>query len=160
MFCITTQLSSGWALNMRHIPDEAPTAGPAADRLGRRKSAVAEDGVPDRGEMVLDLLGVPAVALGRWLDAQRPQQVRRWRAGIAGFPEHRMKALLGQVLKHQVDHAPRVERLSAGCPWLIVGLPAGCLWLIHGITSPVSPDGKGANVTASNGTNDEKTVST
>ena len=34
MFCIRTHLSSGWALNMRHIPDELPTAGPAADRGG------------------------------------------------------------------------------------------------------------------------------
>jgi len=43
---------------------------------------------------------------------------------------------------------------------VIVGLTAGCLWLIHGTTSQISPDGKGASVTASNGTDDAKTVST
>src|SRR5215475_2247573 len=110
--------------------------------------------------MVLDLLGVPAVALGGRLDAQRPQQLGRWPSGIACLPEHRMKALLSQVLEHQIDDAPRVERLSAGYTWLIVGLPAGCLWLVHGTTSQISPDGRGADVTASNGTDDAKTVST
>jgi hypothetical protein len=33
-----------------------------------------------------------------------------------------MQALRGKVLKHQVDHAPGVEGLVAGCPWLADGL--------------------------------------
>jgi hypothetical protein len=86
MFCITTHLSSGWALNMRHIRTKCPGWTGHRPVGGAGKSAVAEDGVPDRGEMILDLLGVPAVALGRWLDAQRPQQVGRWRGRIPRFP--------------------------------------------------------------------------
>jgi hypothetical protein len=113
----------------------APEPPAAAVPVG--KSAVAEDGVPELGEMVLDLLGLLAVTLGTRLDAQRPQQVGRWPAGIAGLPEDRMQSLRGKVLKHQVDHAPGIEGLVYECPWLAEGLAVGCRWLIHGtIISP------------------------
>jgi len=69
---------------------EAPAAGVTRRRDGGGESAVAEDGVPDLGEMVLDLLGLLAVTLGSRLDAQCPQQVSRWLARIAGLAEDRM----------------------------------------------------------------------
>jgi hypothetical protein len=116
---------------------ELPVAGVIRRRDGGGESAVAEDGVPDLGEVVLDLLGLLAVTLGGRLDAQCPQQVGRWPARIAGLPEDRVQALRGEVLKHQVDHAPGVEGLVAESPWLAGGLAVGCPWLIHGtIISP------------------------
>lgn len=115
----------------------ARSAGGARYRGGGGESAVAEDGVPDLGEMVLDLLGLLAVTLGSRLDAQGPQQVGRWPARIARLAEDWMQPLGGEVLKHQVDHAPGVEGLSAGRAWPAGGLAVGCSWLIHGtIISP------------------------
>src|SRR5690349_141211 len=74
----------------------ARSAGGARCHAGGRESAVAEDGVPDLGEMVLDLPGLLAVTLGRRLDAQCPQQVSRWPARIAGLAEDRVQPLRGK----------------------------------------------------------------
>ena len=66
----------------------------------------------DGREVLLGLLrGLPAT-LGSRLDAQRPQQVGRGRPRITGLAQDRMQTFGGQVMKHQVDNAPRVIGLG------------------------------------------------
>ena len=66
---------------------------------------------PELGQPILDLLGsLPVPFRGRGYP-QREQQFGRWARGITGLAEDRMKSLLGQVRKNQVDDAPGIEGL-------------------------------------------------
>jgi hypothetical protein len=81
------------------------------------KSALTEEDVPELGELVLDVLGVPVVPLGRRLDPQRAEQLRGRGTRVAGFPQDRMQSLVSQVVKDQVDYAPGVEGLTRVRTW-------------------------------------------
>src|SRR5260370_27965375 len=76
----------------------------------------------DGREVLLGLLGALPVALGGRLDTQRAEQIGRWCTRVAGLAQDRVQALLSQVVKHQVDDAPRVIGL-----WIrgMVGLAVG-----------------------------------
>src|SRR6516225_5875135 len=80
---------------------------------------------PDSRQILLGLLGgLPAPLLGRG-DAQRAEQVGRGRARISGLTQDGMQAFRGQVVKHQVDDAPRVIGLwIAGMSGVTVGVHA------------------------------------
>jgi hypothetical protein len=84
---------------------------------------LTEEDVPEFGQLVLDLLGVPMVALGSRLDSQAAEQGGgRW-AGIARFAQDRMQSLVSQMVKDQVNYAPGVEGLTRGHTWLIHAVP-------------------------------------
>jgi hypothetical protein len=55
---------------------------------------LTEEDVPELGELVLDVLGVPLIALGGWLDSQAAEQVRRGGAWVARFTQDRMQSLV------------------------------------------------------------------
>src|SRR5882757_4967548 len=82
-------------------------------------SALTEEDVPELGELVLDFLGLPLVAFGGRLDPQRAEQIRSGGAGVARFTQNRVQSLVSQVMKDQVDYAPRVECLTGGRTWSV-----------------------------------------
>src|SRR5215471_13185585 len=63
------------------------------------------------------------IPLGGRLDAQRPEQLGRGSARIAGLAENRMQALVGKVPEHQVHDAPRIEGLVLRFAWRVHGVP-------------------------------------
>src|SRR6202522_1489661 len=68
----------------------------------------------DRREVVTRLFrGLAAAFPGRG-NAERAQQIRRRRPWITRLTEHRVQPLGGKMVKHEVDDAPRVERLWRG----------------------------------------------
>src|SRR5438270_145979 len=73
-------------------------------------SSAAEHRGPDLGQLIARVLRELAVALRVGLDPQRPQQVRGGPARVSAIAQDRMQTLRGQVVEHQIDHAPRVER--------------------------------------------------
>ena len=73
--------------------------------------------------MILHIDGNLAVSLRCGLDAQGQQQLRGRDARMAGGAENRMQALVGQMVKHQVDDRPGVVRLVAGRAWLVAVRP-------------------------------------
>src|ERR1700685_935894 len=87
-------------------------------------SSLFERGADGR-ELLLGLLGALPVPLGVRLDAQRAEQIGRGCTRVAGLTQDRVQALLGQVVKHQVDDAPRVIGLGIrGMTGLAVGVHA------------------------------------
>jgi hypothetical protein len=80
----------------------------------RTTSALTEEQVPEFGELILDVLGLPLVAFGGRLDPHGAQQIRGGRARVARFTQDRMQSLVSQVMKDQVNYAPRVEGLTGG----------------------------------------------
>ena len=94
--CITSRKPRSWALNMRHV----------------------EHG-PDPFQVSLGLLGGLTVAFRGRRNAERPQQFGRGRPRVTRLAEDRMQPLGGQVVKHQVDDAPRVEGLWVA--WILRG---------------------------------------
>ena len=94
-------------------PDCVRTASGAAG------SAVTEEDVPKLGELILDILGLPLIPLGGWLDPQGAEQLRSRGTGITRFTQDRMQSLVSQVVKDQVDYAPRVEGLTGVRTWLV-----------------------------------------
>ena len=88
-------------------------------------SAVSEVAVPELSELILDVRGNLLIAFCGRPDPERPQQVGGWCPWIACLAEDWMQSLVGEVVKDQVDHAPRV---------------VGLTWLVHEAT-PVSSAG-------------------
>jgi hypothetical protein len=80
---------------------------------------LTEKDVPQLGELILDILGVPVVTLGGRLDPQGAEQLRGGRARIARFTQDGMQSLLSQVMKDHVDYTPRVEGLTGVRTWLV-----------------------------------------
>src|ERR1700722_21036237 len=66
---------------------------------------------PDRRELLTGLFGALTVALGGRGDAERAQQGGGRRPRITRLAEHRMEPLGGEVVKHEINDAPRVESL-------------------------------------------------
>src|SRR5580700_2596980 len=75
------------------------------------ESLAAEDSLAQLLQLAVDVLDDLPVALGRGDDAERPEQVCRWSAGVARLPEHGVQTLARQVVEHEVHDAPRVVRL-------------------------------------------------
>ena len=86
--CITSRKPRSWALNMRHL-----------------------EGGADLGEALIPLVNFDPVSFRGRLDAERPQQVSRWFAGIARLAEDRMQSLVRQMVENEVDDAPGIEGL-------------------------------------------------
>src|ERR1700691_2135980 len=68
----------------------------------------------DRREVLTCLFRGLASASRARRNAERAQQLRRRRPRITGLTEHRVQPLGGKMVKHEVDDAPRVERLWRG----------------------------------------------
>src|ERR1022692_235893 len=86
-------------------------AGAAVTASAGPRSVLAEDRGPDLGKMLLDVPGDVAISLRGRLDAERGEQLCRRDTRIAAAAEDRMQALIGQMVKHEVDDAPRVVSL-------------------------------------------------
>jgi hypothetical protein len=86
---------------------------------------LTEEDVPEFGQLVLDFLGVPLIALGGWFDSHGAEQGRGGGAGVARFTQDWMQSLVSQVMKDQVDYAPGVESLTGGRTWSIHVSPPG-----------------------------------
>ena len=71
------------------------------------------------GELILDILGLPLVSLGGWLDPQGAEQLRGRGTGVTRLTQDRMQSLVSQVVKDQVDYAPRVEGLTGLRTWSV-----------------------------------------
>jgi len=82
-------------------------------------SAVTEEDVPELGELVLDILGLPLVPHGGWLDPQGAEQLRGRGTGITRLTQDRVQSLVSQVVKDQVDYAPGIKGLTGVRTWSV-----------------------------------------
>jgi hypothetical protein len=87
-------------------PGNAPETAASLARLAEHRRAQLV-------QLRLDRLAVRLpVTFGVRLDAQRPQQLRRGSPGIACLAQDRVQTLVSEVMKDQVDDAPRVVALA------------------------------------------------
>src|SRR3984885_8345238 len=69
------------------------------------------EGGPELGQPVFYFFGSLPVTFGGRRDAERAQQVRRGSARVAGFTEHRMQTLVGEMVEDEINDAPGIEGL-------------------------------------------------
>src|ERR1039457_2523652 len=117
--------ATGVADQLPVISFRGSASGDQRRAISFRRSAFAEYGGPNLREMVVNIPGYLPVAFRGRLDSQRPEQIRGWRTRVARVPQRGMQAVGRQMVKDQVDDAPRVVGLLRQLIWPVHRAPPG-----------------------------------